>query len=189
MCHPTLAHALEPIRQSIASHHETRTVTINNITNFEGPFSEIYLKLGHLLSVEIWNTFGAWVTHDAPQLSPGVAQGLKNYAQAASREDIQNAFALKRAFANTLNTFLQSGHILCFPTIVDPAPRLDGLTPEFFAGPHVPRAMCAGALSGLASTPQITVPVAEIQGIPAGLSFMAARGEDMALMDLCLSLL
>jgi amidase len=41
------------------------------------------------------------------------------------------------------------------------------------------------AISSLSCTPQITIPIAEANGVPVGLSFTAGYGQDMMLIDLC----
>ena len=75
--------------------------------------------------------------------------------------------------------------MLCFPTTVDLAPRLDEITPGFLAGDYIPRAMGINAISSLSCTPQITIPVAEANGVPIGLSFIAGYGQDMMLISFC----
>ena len=45
--------------------------------------------------------------------------------------------------------------------------------------------MGVNAISCLSCTPQITIPIAETNGVPVGLSFIAGYGQDMMLVDLC----
>ncbi|WP_366945217.1 hypothetical protein [Desulfoluna sp.] len=65
------------------------------------------------------------------------------------------------------------------------APRVDKITPGFYEGDHIPRSMSVNAISSLTGTPQITVPVAEVRGVPVGLSFLAGYGQDIRLGDIC----
>ncbi len=49
----------------------------------------------------------------------------------------------------------------------------------------IPRAMGVNAISGLSCTPQITIPVAEVDGVPVGLSFIAGYGQHMMIIGFC----
>ena len=91
-----------------------------------------------------------------------------------------------KKFSKLLNKFLYDGNVLCFPTTVDFTPRLSEVSHEFLStGSYIPRTMGINAISGLSRTPQITIPIAECDGIPIGLSFIAGYGKDMMLIDLC----
>ena len=120
-----------------------------------------------------------------PKVSFEVEFGLSNYAESANRNNIQKSFSAKKIFQKNINQFLYDGNVLCFPTTVDLTPRLDAITPDFLAGDYVPRAMSVNAISCLSCTPQITIPIAEANGVPVGLSFIAGYGQDMMLIDFC----
>jgi len=145
----------------------------------------LFEQLGFLLSTEIWNTFGAWIMNDKPELSSDVEKNLHRYAESANRKHIQKRLCAKQAFQNGMNSFLCGCNLLCFPTTVDLAPRLDEMTPGFFEGDYIPKAMGVNAISTLSGTPQITMPVAEADGVPIGLSFVAGYGQDTELMNFC----
>ncbi|VFQ44669.1 amidase family protein [Desulfoluna butyratoxydans] len=177
--------ALTPIRNQLSEICPSRTATMADITAPHVDWRWLFENLGYLLSIEIWNSFGAWVTHEKPTLSPGVESALHAYAKGSDRKDIQRRLTLRQTFQRQLNDFLNDGNILCFPTTVAPAPRLSEITPAFYEGEYIPRAMGVNAISGMSSAPQITMPVAEAGGIPVGLSFVAGYGQDRALMALC----
>jgi amidase len=173
------------IQNKITCNFKNQTLKLSEITALNVNFNELFLQLGFLLSTEIWNTFGSWVKTKKPKLSSGVEFSLNNYAESASRNDIQKILSTKKLFQNNLNKFLCAGNVLCFPTTVDLAPRLEEITSDFLAGDYVPRAMGVNAISCLSCTPQITIPIAEANGVPVGLSFVAGYGQDMMLIDLC----
>jgi len=177
--------ALKPFQKKIAETCWTQTATLSEITAPHVNWRWLFENLGFLLSIEIWNSFGAWVTHEKPTLSPGVEAALHGYAEGSDRKDILRRLTLRKTFQRQLNDFLNKGNILCFPTTVDPAPRLSEITPAFFEGEYIPRSMGVNAISGLSSAPQITMPAAEADGIPVGLSFVAGYGQDTALVALC----
>ncbi len=188
MCSGGIKDALSPAIGKLGRVCAVRSVTLSEISGCNADCSVLFGELGYLLSLEVWNTFGAWIEHDAPPLSDGVRHNLANYAAALDRKEAQRHIAFAAGFRRNLNSFLADGEMLCFPTVVDPAPRLDELSPEFYAGDYVPRAMGVNAVSCLSGAPQISVPAAKAGGVPVGLSFLAARGRDMSLARFCAAL-
>ncbi len=176
---------ITPGLNKISAFSKVQTIRLAEITDPHINCNWLFEQLGFLLSTEIWNTFGAWIKNEKPKLSPGVEYNLRSYAKSANRKDIQTSLSAKKAFQNKINNFLCEGKILCFPTTVDLAPRLDELTPDFLAGDYIPRAMGVNAISSLSRAPQITIPVAEANGVPIGLSFVAGYGQDMMLINFC----
>jgi len=176
---------ITPTLNKISESYKVQTLKLAEITDPHINCNWLFEQLGFLLSTEIWNTFGAWIKNENPKLSSGVEYNLHGYAESANRKDIQSSLYAKKAFQNKINNFLCEGKILCFPTTVDLAPRLDEITPDFLAGDYIPRAMGVNAISSLSCAPQITIPVAEANGVPIGLSFIAGYGQDMMLIRLC----
>jgi amidase len=81
---------------------------------------------------------------------------------------------------------LAGNAVLALPTLPGIAPLLNTPTAalEDFRG----RAMSLLCIAGLARLPQITLPVARVDGCPLGLSLIAARGGDLMLLALARSL-
>jgi amidase len=72
--------------------------------------------------------------------------------------------------------------ILVVPTVPDIAPRL-GLPPAETVA-FRERALALLCTAGLGGLPQLTLPLATLDGCPLGLSLIAARGNDELLLDL-----
>ncbi len=176
---------ITPSLNKISDFYKVQTLKLAEITDPHVNCNWLFEQLGFLLSTEIWNTFGTWMKNEKPKLSSGVEFNLRGYAESANRKDIQSSLYAKKAFQNKINNFLCEGKILCFPTTVDLAPRLGDITPDFLAGDYIPRAMGVNAISSLSCAPQITIPVAEANGVPIGLSFIAGKGQDMMLISFC----
>jgi len=174
-----------PALNKISAFHRVRKLKLAEITDAHVNVHWLFEQLGFLLSIEIWNTFGAWIKSEHPKLSSGVEQNLYAHAETADRKDILSRLRMKKEFQTKMNAFLGEGRILCFPTTMDPAPRLDELTPEFYAGDYIPRTMGVNSISSLSCTPQITIPAAEVGGMQVGLSFLAGYGQDMRLINFC----
>jgi len=108
-----------------------------------------------------------------------VARGLA--LSAAIPESERQWAALMRAEAQArLAWLLSPGTILCMPTTPFPAPK-KGL-PLSTLDPLRSRISCLTSHGGLTGVPQVSLPGAEVDGLPVGLSILGARGSDAALV-------
>jgi amidase len=132
-----------------------------------------------LQSSEAWVTFKDWIDRENPRMAWSVARGLA--LAAAISEPEREWAALTRAEARArLAWLLPPGTVLCLPTTPFPAPR-KGL-PVGVLAPLRARIACLTAHGGLAGVPQVSIPGAHVGGLPVGLSIVAARGADAALV-------
>ena len=78
------------------------------------------------------------------------------------------------------------GTILCLPTAPVIAPKTNAPAEdlEFFRA----NTMALTCIAGHTGLPQISIPAAEIEGCPAGLSFIGWPGGDEALLDLAVAM-
>lgn len=182
---PSILEAVQPFIDGLKNDLKAENTSFSEITGKKQSLEDLFLLLGSNLSTEIWNMFGSWVKNEKPELSFGVERSLSNYAESASREKIQKNLVNQGLFKRDLNQFIQGGHVLCFPTTIDLAPIYDKITTEFFNGDYIPRTMSINAISSLSGSPQITIPLKTLNGVPVGLSFLAEKGQDMMLIDLC----
>jgi amidase len=81
---------------------------------------------------------------------------------------------------------LAPGTILCLPTTPFPAPRRG--EPLSVASAQRDRILCLCAHGGLTGVPQVTIPGAEVDGLPVGLSIVGYHGSDAELVAAASSL-
>jgi len=174
----------------LSNHYSTQRIRLADITEKQVDCHWLFELTASLLSAEAWNTLGAWITAEKPELSPDVQYNLENYAKPTNRKDIQKWIQASYLFQTKLNTFLNKGNLLCFPTTPVLAPRIEAMTTEFIQeSDYYPKSMGINAISGLSNTPQITIPVTQQPNeVPIGLSFLAGHGCDAALAEFCVSL-
>ena len=130
----------------------------------------------------IWSNLGGWVTETRPRLGAGAkmrldwAAGLDSRAIAAARAD-------RAAIRNRLDSVLDDGDVLVIPTSPRAAPLkntpLDDIEIRFRN-----QAMHLLCIAGLGGLPQVSLPMATIDGLPLGLSLVGPRGADMQLLAL-----
>lgn len=136
-------------------------------------------------SAEAWAAHGAWVARVRPTFGPGVAERFAA-AAALDPETVASARTLRSAIRGRLDGLVEPGTVLLLPTARDIAPRRDASEAEmedFRAG-----ALALLCSAGHAGLPQISLPLATLDGCPLGLSLIAARGADEVLLDLACAL-
>jgi amidase len=128
---------------------------------------------------EIWRTHGAWITAHKPHFGPGVAERF-----AASSRVTDDAAAeadnFRTRVTEQMDSLLSNGDFLLLPT----APRIAPLknTPQAELHQFRAQVLSMTCIAGLARLPQVSLPVAEVEGCPVGLSLVARRGEDAMLL-------
>jgi amidase len=128
---------------------------------------------------EAWETFRPWIERDNPRFAFSVARNL--VLGAAIPEAERGWAALVRQEARgRLRYLLPAGTVLVMPTTPFPAPRT-GL-PLSALTPIRDQILCLCAQGGLAGHPQVSIAGATVDGRPAGLSLLAARGADTLLI-------
>jgi amidase len=138
-----------------------------------------------LQGAEVWAQHGSWVTRVKPQLGPGIKERVE-WAATLTARDIGPAKSRREEIARRMAQLLAGNAILALPTLPGIAPRLNTPAAELedFRG----RAMSLLCIAGLARLPQVSLPMARLDGCPLGLSLIAARGGDMMLLALARAL-
>jgi len=128
---------------------------------------------------EAWHTFKEWIDRDNPRMAFSVARNLAS-ATAIPESERQWATLVRAEARARLTALLPPGTILCLPTTPFPAPP-KGL-PLATLEPLRARITCLAAHGGLTGLPQVSLPGAQVDGLPVGLSIVAARGGDAVLV-------
>lgn len=127
---------------------------------------------------EIWQQFGAWITDRLPDFGPGIKERFE-MASRITQSEFEAAKTYRAGLRTTVDTLLSEGTILIYPTAPGPAPRLD--MPQSELEPYRNRALSLTSLAGHAGLPQLSIPVAEQDGAPIGLSLVGRPGSDALL--------
>ena len=142
------------------------------ITAWRGAFSLIQ-------SAEAWACHGAWVAATRPAFGPGVRD---RFAAAAKLEEaaVKAARGLRAEVRARLDGLIAPGTVVLLPTAPGAAPRLSVGDTDLEASRATALALLCPA--GHAGLPQVSLPLAMLDGCPLGMSLLAARGEDEALL-------
>jgi amidase len=93
---------------------------------------------------------------------------------------IEEAAKVQTAAAARVDELLADGAILCLPTAPTPAPPVG--EPQSVRRPLGPRLGALTCIAGITGCPQINLPLAEVDGLPVGLSLIGNRGSDESLI-------
>ena len=144
-------------------------------------FDAMYWNFRYLQSREAWLTDGPLIERYAPPLGPGVAE---RFAWSRDVTDAQVAAArvFRTAFRAHLAVLLGTDGVLLMPTMPDIAP----LRSESEAGleDYRNRAIQMLCIAGLSGFPQLSMPLAQREGAPLGISLLGPAGSDRSLIAL-----
>lgn len=130
---------------------------------------------------EAWATLGAWVESTHPAFGPGVAERFAA-AKATQPADTAVGRGFRRMLQGRVRPVLAGGAVLVYPTSPCPAPLLTAGLAEQDAVRQA--TMGVTAIAGFCGLPEVTLPVATVNGAPVGLSLVAGQGQDRALLAL-----
>ncbi len=143
-------------------------------------FAEWSEAFRNLQAAEAWEQHGAWVESVHPRFGPGVRERFE-YARTVEPGTVLAARQLRERLSERMASLLKGNAVLIMPTAPGIAPPVNSP-----AGPmNVYRAKCIGLLSvaGHARLPQINLPLVTMDGCPLGISLLAARGNDLLLLE------
>ena len=135
---------------------------------------------------EAWACHREWVEREKPRFGPAVGPRIA-WAATVTPEQGARARARREEITLRMDTLLKDGAVLALPSAPGialprnaPAEIVDGLRA---------RALPMLCIAGLARLPQVSLPLATLDGCPIGLSLIAARGNDTLLLDLAKKLI
>jgi amidase len=132
-----------------------------------------------LQPAEAWQTFKDWIDRDNPRFAFSVARNLV-MGSMITEEQLKPARLVRLEARARMKLLLPPGTILCLPTTPYPAlPKGLSISEQ---DDHRERLFCFLAHGGLTGVPQISIPGAEIDGLPVGLSILGGAGTDAALV-------
>jgi amidase len=124
---------------------------------------------------------GEWITREKPALGPGVKERFA-WAPTVSPEDITRATTRREEIARRMAEMLGERTVIALPSA--PGIALLRNSPPKLVDDLRARALPLLCIAGLARLPQVSLPLAELDGCPLGLSLIAARGNDTLLLEL-----
>ena len=134
-----------------------------------------------LQGAEAWACHGDWIVREKPALGPGIKDRF-TWAQTVASEDITRARTRREEITRRMAEMLAERTVLALPSA--PGIALLRNSPPKVLDDLRARALPILCIAGLARLPQVSLPLAELDGCPLGLSLIAASGNDTLLLGL-----
>ncbi|MCO5090072.1 amidase [Bosea sp. (in: a-proteobacteria)] len=138
----------------------------------------LYWAFRRIQGREAWASDGAMIERFDPPLGPGVRERFA-FAKTVTAADYAAGEAVRKSVRTKLARLLGRDGVVILPTMPDIAPLI--ATPESELEDFRNRALRLLCLSGLTGFPQVTIPVAQREGAPLGLSLIGPKGSDRSL--------
>lgn len=130
---------------------------------------------------EIWQTHGEWITKEDPIFGTDIADRFQ-WASTIKEDDTwQQAKQLRRSIQQKLDNLLNKNGLLVIPTTPGSAPEI-GRSLVDVENTRT-RTMQLSCIAGLSGLPQLTIPITTEDGKAVGLSIIAGRNQDLALLQ------
>jgi amidase len=171
LCEPATAKAVEAGAQRLGLEGE--------IDLFGGRESEFLECYQILQGREIWQALGAPLTAAAPRLGPRFAVRMAGTSE-ISAEVARRFEPVRQEIRARLEAMLADGIAIALPTAPCPPPAPGSFDEAAFYR----AALTLTSAAGHAGLPQVSLPLADVDGLPVGVSVLARRGADESLLAL-----
>jgi len=128
---------------------------------------------------EVWQAHGEWISAAKPKFAAEIEKRFLR-ASTVTAAQKEEAAIRRSTIRSRLLELLRDDTVLCLPTTPGIAPLRNA--PPVATDKTRNRTLTLSCIAGLVGAPQITLPVAQHDGCPVGLSLMAAPGSDMNLL-------
>ena len=179
----TVADALAPVVERVAGLVDT----VEDVSVAFDGLEEWFETFRTLQAASVWANHGAWISAARPELGPGIKERFA-WAEALDAGDVAAAGKRYEAIRARIDEVLGPGDLLCLPTSPRVAPLRSSPVDDVEVR-YRHQAMHLLCIAGLGGLPQISLPMAELEGLPLGLSLNGPRGTDMQLLRLARTLL
>ncbi len=137
---------------------------------------------------EIKSCLGAWIANARPEFGPEIAASFQ-LVNELDRRRIAEALQRREQYFRSLLEFLGPDDLLCIPTTPALAPRKGDPPKRSSSGSgYYPRTLGLTSIAGIGRLPQVSLPIADADGVPVGLSLLARHGQDSFLLQVAKSI-
>jgi amidase len=132
---------------------------------------------------EIESCLGAWIASTKPEFGPEIAASFELMKQ-LDRRRVPEAVQQREQYFRSLNEFLGPDDLLCIPTTPALAPHKGDPPKRSSSGSgYYPRTLALTSVAGMGRLPQVSLPMADVDAVPVGLSLLARHRQDLLLLE------
>lgn len=137
------------------------------------------LRFRHIQAREAIDSHGTWIKETRPTFGPETQERF-DWAASITEAQAAPARAARETFTTRLTEMLGDDALLCLPVTPGIAPLCESTAEELQA--HRSAVLSLTAVAGLSRLPQISMPLARVDGCPLALSLIAPSGADKDLL-------
>ena len=157
------------------------TPIVHEITLAPDGIEEWFMPFRTIQGREIHRQHKDWIAAVKPDFGPGIADRF-TWTATIPDVDYESALAVRRRVQDRIAMILTPGTVMALPTAPGIAPLCGQPADKLEAFRF--RGLQLTGIASLAQVPQITLPLAKVDGCPVGLSLMAGPGGDELLLSL-----
>jgi amidase len=180
ICDPEVRDALAPVVTRVRDRYPVKEISLEAIG---APPLDTWFKIyGGVQWSEIWSSLGSWIESAEPEFGPHIARSFE-LSRTADRTRINAGIAERERLFRLLRSLLGPHDLICLPASSGLPPLRDAADVDRRASPYYRRTLSLTAIAGIGRLPQMTLPLADADGVPVGLSLMAAQDRDLFLVE------
>lgn len=130
---------------------------------------------------ELWSLYGPWIEQHRPAFAPAIAQRIAT-AATVTADAATIAASRVRTHREALRRLFDARTVAVIPSAASLAPHL-AADPATVNDIRM-RTMQLTCVAGIGGLPQVSIPLANADGIPVGVSLIGPMGSDRALINL-----
>jgi amidase len=126
---------------------------------------------------EIESCLGAWIANARPEFGPEIAASFQLMKE-LDRRRVAESLQRREQYFRSLHEFLRPNELLCIPTTPALAPRKGDPPRRSSSGTgYYPRTLSLTSVAGMGRLPQVSLPIAEADGVPVGCRYSRGMGK------------
>ncbi len=176
-----LSETVERIKRVFAGKGRETSFTDLGVPGSENGLRGWYEIYARIQWAEIRSCLGSWVEHAQPKFGPRPRVNFQLVRQ-MDRSLITEAVRRREACFRLVQSWLGPHDLVCMPTTPTLAPKKGSLGFDRTVETYFPRTLAFTAIAGICRLPQVTLPLADVRGVPIGLSLIASQGMDAFLL-------
>jgi amidase len=182
LCDAAVVQALQAPLAKLKKDYPVEEISLDQILGLSDGLSACFECHGLIKNIEAWNSLGSWLGQNRLSASPKIKESF-DYIASLDRKGVSDKIGLREKMREKLNQFLGQGSLLCFPTAAGLPPLISASPQELKEKKYSRRTLMIASIACIGDLPEISLPYAETDGIPVGLSFAAAHRKDELLVQ------
>lgn len=173
LCNPEINETLAPIRkvfENLFAGSSSTNLSTSGLVEWQNDFR-------FFQGYEAWQCHGDWIKNHQPNFGSSIKDRF-TWASTISKEQADAAAVKLHTYRSVVRNLLDE-YVICMPTVSYLVPQKGQASSD----QDRTNALCLLAISSLSGVPQVTMPLATLDGKALGISLLGSFGSDQAILD------